>query len=355
LRLLRGFFAIGRQLQYTLRIMRPVYFLAPFFALLAFSQDAKRPILSAHNRTDRPFGGETHVSDLRVFEDGEVIYVKEENNTLGAKPERSTYKATLPSEEIQLLQTLLATGEIRALPTKIPSKTRPIDFSWQKSIEINRSGKNQKIEIENFYPFLNLNEPAYPKALIALECRLQDIEAEVAKGSPPKAEDNWCKDLLGTKGAPSVEPAHAACREDAAQPTIVPDEGWGQVRIGAAATAIDALLGDGQTGHTYKGVYFKDYPPNGVQASFESLSNTVHAIYFYNGQHGDEQFAVFCGHTNNGINWKSSVDEVKSKYGHPTADYSGTDSRGTWQRLVFDGIDFRFENGRMVRIGIPGN
>lgn len=184
---------------------------------------------------------------------------------------------------------------------------------------------------------------------------MQDIEAEVAKGSPPKAEDNWCTDLLGTNGDPSVEPAHVECREDAAQPTIVPDEGWGQLRIGTAATAIDALLGDGQTGHTYKGVYFKDYPPKGIQVSFESPSNTVHAIYFYNGQRGDEQFAVFCGHTSNGINWKSSVDEVKSKYGHPTADYSGTDSRGAWQRLAFDGIDFRFENGRMVRIGVPGN
>jgi hypothetical protein len=88
--------------------MRPIYLLAAFFALLAVPQNAKRPILSAHDRIDGPFAGETHDSDLQVFDDGEVIYAREENNSLGAKPEQSTYKATLPSDEIQLLQTLLA-------------------------------------------------------------------------------------------------------------------------------------------------------------------------------------------------------------------------------------------------------
>ena len=128
--------------------MRPIYLLAALCVLLAFPQDAKPPILSAHDRIDGPSSGESHVSDLQVFGDGEVIYVKEENKSLGAKPEQSIDKATLPPKEVQLLQTLLATGDIRTLPTKIPSKTRPIDFSWQKSIEINRGGKSQKIEIE---------------------------------------------------------------------------------------------------------------------------------------------------------------------------------------------------------------
>jgi hypothetical protein len=337
-------------------MMRPAYLVAALFVAQAYPQDARRPVLSAHDRIDGPFGGDSHVSDLQVFEDGKVIYAVEENKSPGAKPERSTYQVTLPPDEMQLLLKLLASGDIRSLPTKISPKNRPIDFFWQKSIEINRLDETQTIEIENFYPFLNLYGPAYTKALIALECRLQDIETEVTKRSPPKTEDDWCEGLIGGKHAPAVEPAHADCREDAAQPTIVPDEGWGPLHIGAAATAVDALLGDGQTGHTYKGVYFKDYPPKGVQVSFESTSNTVHAIYFYNGQRGDEEFSDFCGHTNNGVNWKSSVDEVKYKYGHPNAEYSGTDSAGgTWQRLVFDGIDFRFENGKMVRIGIPGN
>jgi hypothetical protein len=35
-------------------------------------------------------------------------------------------------------------------------------------------------------------------------------------------------------------------------------------------------------------------------------------------------------------------------------EFSGTDSGGIRGRLVFAGIDFRFENGKLVRIGIPG-
>ena len=101
--------------------------------------------------------------------------------------------------------------------------------------------------------------------------------------------------------------------------------------------------------------YFKDYAPKGVQVSFENASNEVHAIYFYNGQRGSEEVGKFCGRTDKGISWQSSVDEVRKAYGQPTADYSGSDKGGTWERLVFAGIDFRFENGKLVRISIPGN
>jgi len=47
--------------------------------------------------------------------------------------------------------------------------------------------------------------------------------------------------------------------------------------------------------------------------------------------------------------------DVKRAYGQPTAEFSGSYLGGTWRRLVFAGIDFRFENERMLRIGIPGN
>jgi hypothetical protein len=40
--------------------------------------------------------------------------------------------------------------------------------------------------------------------------------------------------------------------------------------------------------------------------------------------------------------------------GRPNGEFSGADSGGTWEKLVFAGIGFRFENGEMVRIGIPG-
>src|SRR5882672_9199025 len=151
----------------------------------------------------------------------------------------------------------------------------------------------------------------------------------------------------------SVTPDQVDCEVDERQPKIVAGEGWGPVRIGAAFKAVDAFLGEGQSGRKYSQVFFKDYAPKGIQVSFENGSGAVHEIYFYNGQRDDPKFRVFCGRVDKGINWQSSVDDVKKAYGPPTAEFSGTDSGGTWKRLVFDGIDFRFENEKMVRIGIP--
>ena len=128
----------------------------------------------------------------------------------------------------------------------------------------------------------------------------------------------------------------------------------GLVRIGAAAKTVDAFLGEGRSERKYSHVSYKDYPLKGIQVAFENDSGTVHNIYFYNGQVDKPEFGVFCGQVDRGINWQSSVDDVKRAYGQPTAEFSGTDSAVTWKRLVFDGIDFRFENGKMVRIGIPG-
>lgn len=334
--------------------MRPHYLTAILFVALASPQDATRQVLSSHDRIDGPFGGEYHVSDLQVFEDGRVIYVEQGTKSMGGKPERSTYQATLSDGEMRRLTELVDSPDIRSLPSKISSKSRPIDFFWQKSVEINRFKKTQKVQIENFYPFLNLNGLVYPKALIELECRLQDIKAEVAKRSQPDDGSNWCKELLIGRMT-SVHSAQADCREGQLQPTIVAGEGWGPVRIGAASEAVVAFLGNGQRGGRYSGDYFKDYPEKGVQVSFENTTNTVHAIYFYNGQQDSKQFDVFCGHTNNGINWQSSLEEVKRAYGHPDAEFSGANPGETWQRLKFEGIDFRFENGKLVRIGIPGN
>jgi hypothetical protein len=165
---------------------------------------------------------------------------------------------------------------------------------------------------------------------------------------------NFRGKMLTSRAPTLVELAEADCHEDESQPKIVAGEGWGPVRIGALPTTVDAILGEGQLGRKYSDVYFKDYAPKGVQVSFENTNNTVHAIYFYDRQRGDENFAVFCGQTDKKVDWQSSVEEVKRAYGQPIAEFSGTDTGGTWNRLAFAGIDFRFENGRMVRIGIPG-
>lgn len=153
----------------------------------------------------------------------------------------------------------------------------------------------------------------------------------------------------------SVEAIQSKCKEDTAQPKIVAGEGWGPVRIGAAYKAVDAFLGEGQSRRGYSKVFYKDYPLKGIQVAFENSGRIVHNIYFYNGQRDMQQFSVFCGQVDRGINWQSSIDDVKGVFGQPDEEFSGFYLGETWKRLVFDGIDFRFENEKMVRIGIPGD
>ena len=75
------------------------------------------------------------------------------------------------------LTELLDNREIRSLPKKVSPKIRPIDFFWQKTLEINRHDKTQTVYVENF-----------PQALIELECSLQDIKTTAAKRARPSDE-----------------------------------------------------------------------------------------------------------------------------------------------------------------------
>ena len=143
--------------------------------------------------------------------------------------------------------------------------------------------------------------------------------------------------------------------KDKTKQLVVAGEGWGAVRLNAQLTDVEAVLGKGKNRSKYDDVYFIDFEDKGVQVSFNNTDNKVHAIYFYNHQRLDENFDVFDGETSKGINWSSSEEEVLKAYGKPKQDFGGPNWGGTWRRLVFDGIDFRFENKKMVRIGIPGN
>jgi hypothetical protein len=153
----------------------------------------------------------------------------------------------------------------------------------------------------------------------------------------------------------SAAPRQVDCQVAEGQPKIVPGAGWEPVRIGAASKTVDAFLGEGRPSRKYAHVYFKDYETKGIQVSFENNNGTVHNIYFYHGQGDSPEFAVFCGLIDKGISWQSSVEGMKRAYGQPTAEFSGTYLGVVSKRLVFEGIDFRFENEKMVRIGIPGN
>lgn len=146
---------------------------------------------------------------------------------------------------------------------------------------------------------------------------------------------------------------HTECHKDETQPRIVAGVGWGIVHIGADSKDVDDFLGHGELAKRYSASYFKNYSEMGVQVLFES--STVRAVYFYNAQRGDENFSNFCGTTDKNIDWQSSVEDVKKAYGKPEAEFSGIDTGGPWERIVFAGIDFRFENGRMVRMGVPGS
>ena len=134
------------------------------------------------------------------------------------------------------------------------------------------------------------------------------------------------------------------------EPAIVAGKGWGEVAMGNKRTVVESVLGSGVQRSNYDDDYFYDYPEKGIQVSYLNKDDTVDAIFFYNKQHRYEHFATASVKTDNGIDWNSSAGDVVRAYGKPAEDYSGLG----WRRIVFDGIDFRFENGVMVRIGIPG-
>jgi hypothetical protein len=304
----------------------------------AKAQNAQQPILVSHDVIDGPTGDAHSIEDLRIFQDGRVTY------TLQSKTPRS-YTATISSDKLRGLVRLLDLPEIRALPRDLPVKTHPIDFFWDKSLRIVRSEGSQNVHIEHFYPFLNLDGPVYPQKLIEVECKLQDIKSTAA--TRPEAEENWCGDLLAHN---LPESKSYECSKDEADTRIVEGFGWGAVHVGASLQTVQAVLGTGTPSDEFSDVHFVEYRTRGIEISFDRSDDKVHAIFFYNHQQGNGQFGVFCGKTDKGINWNSTVDEVGNAYGHPSANFL----QGNSGRLQFSGIDFRFENGRLVRIGVPG-
>jgi hypothetical protein len=134
---------------------------------------------------------------------------------------------------------------------------------------------------------------------------------------------------------------------------VVAGKGWGKIQVGASRTAVESVLGQGtgeEANKNLDGVYFREYDDKGIQVSFTNKDDKIVAIFFYNKQHRYERMAVAPVRTEKGIGWQSSYEDVKRAYGKAYGDYS----QGDWRRIVFDGIDFRFEKGALVRIGIPG-
>jgi len=171
------------------RLLGVVLVLCPFL----HAQESAAPILISHNDIHGPLGGERRVEDVRVYPDGKVVYLEEANENRELKMVKNRYDVTLDQQQLQNLVTLLQGKEIRSLPSRIPPQSRPIDFFWQKSFGISRNGTPQNVQIDSFYPFLNKHGKVYPKALIELECTLQNVQAK-ARGL--KEGPEWCADLL---------------------------------------------------------------------------------------------------------------------------------------------------------------
>ncbi|MFL6314859.1 MAG: hypothetical protein ACJ71W_22365 [Terriglobales bacterium] len=157
-------------------------------SLLIFAKDAPKPMLVSHNDIKGPVIGNTHIEDLEVFADGRVRYSESGNDR-----KTGTVYIRLTPAQLRRMTVLLNSKEMRAVPAEIPSQIKVVDFDWEAQLNIQHASGRQTIAIKNFYPLLNTQRPAYPKALIELECILRDLQARATKRPVHINEDeDWC-------------------------------------------------------------------------------------------------------------------------------------------------------------------
>jgi hypothetical protein len=157
-------------------------------SLLIFAKDAPKPMLVSHNDIKGPVIGNTHIEDLEVFADGRVRYSESGNDR-----KTGTVYIRLTPAQLRRMTVLLNSKEMRAVPAEIPSQMKVVDFDWEAQLNIQHASGRQTIAIKNFYPLLNTQRPAYPKALIELECILRDLQARATKRPVHMNEDeDWC-------------------------------------------------------------------------------------------------------------------------------------------------------------------
>jgi hypothetical protein len=161
-----------------------VIFLLPLFTI---AKDAPAPILVSHNDIKGPLLDQVHTEDLKIFPDGRVSYKEQGNDR-----KTGSFIIHLTPQKLHQLTRLIDSQEIRSLPAEIPSQIRTIDYNWEKKLELHRKGSQQTVAIRNFYPLLNTGRPAYPKALIELECMLQEIQRRASKRPAPTGDENFC-------------------------------------------------------------------------------------------------------------------------------------------------------------------
>ncbi|MGF6398333.1 hypothetical protein ABH905_001999 [Pseudomonas frederiksbergensis] len=133
--------------------------------------------------------------------------------------------------------------------------------------------------------------------------------------------------------------------------SITAKKGLGVIQVGAKEKTVENILGEGELCGTYKSVYFKNYIGSGIQISYSNKEKKIQAIFFLNKPHGYEKFSTAPFITDKHIDWNSTADIIIRAYGKPIRDYIDDNRR----RIVFDGIDFRWESDRLVSIGVPSD
>ena len=137
---------------------------------------------------------------------------------------------------------------------------------------------------------------------------------------------------------------------------VTAGKGTGKVCLRATIETVKKELGNGIEQGRYSDVYFIDYPSRGIKVSFRNRGSRVNAIFYYNNDEGFEHFSAAQVRTEKGIDWNSSPSQVSAAYGNPVENHDGKNPNGsTWRRIRYIGIDFRFINEKLVRIGVPGN
>jgi hypothetical protein len=168
--------------------MRFLFLLATCFGgLLLFAKDTPKALLISHNDIKGPIVGNAHTEDFRIFADGRVRYSESGNDR-----KTGAFNTRLTPPELRRLTLLLNSKEMRAVPAEIPSQIKVVDFDWEAQLNIQHAAGRQSIAIKNFYPMLNTQRPAYPKALIEVECILRDVQARATKRPVHTDDEDWC-------------------------------------------------------------------------------------------------------------------------------------------------------------------
>ena len=164
-------------------------FLAVIFlsGLLLFAKDTPKAMLVVHNDIKGPIIGNMHTEDFEIFVDGRVRYSESGNDR-----KTGTVNIRLAPAQMHQLTALLNSKEMREVPAEIPSQIKVVDFDWEAQLKIQHASGRQTIAIKNFYPLLNTQRPAYPKALIELECILRDVQASATKRPVHIEDEDWC-------------------------------------------------------------------------------------------------------------------------------------------------------------------